>query len=528
MDLPVLTHPERLWWLLALPLLWWLARPVRPGKTEATPHLALWRRARARLRRPRPRRRWLRLLLLAVAFAATVFAWAGARVPGSAGPRRVVVLLDASASMAARVSGASAWERAVARLRERFEHWPPHVEVELAVLGAGGVRVHRGDRARLLEALPARPSGRPGASLERLAADLAAEEGVATWTLTDGLGPTAAPQAGGLDLVGAPADNVAITDLTVRDGWPLPDVVLEVEVGNFSAGVHRVEIVAEGDAWTGPPGRVELEAGQRVTLRLAGRRLRGGAFDLVLRHEPDALAADDVVRIELPAPPAPRIAVLQDQDAGPFARAAAQALAAETGGEVVQGESVARASFLLVEGGVFEPPPGMRGITFGARPPGHALQRGDLVTRPVVVDWSRQDPLTRGLDLSDLQIDVCLREFAGGGRAVVFGDHGPLLVVDEGEDRAAVHAAFRLTDSNLPLLAAFPQLLRRAFARSYGRKARPVVSDEALLDAAESDLRVAHGATSSRPLPEPASPDVSLVVPLLVLAMAAVALRVYV
>jgi hypothetical protein len=48
MELPTLTAPQQLWWLLAvLPLLFWLAQPPRPRRLHLTPHRAQWLLAQA-------------------------------------------------------------------------------------------------------------------------------------------------------------------------------------------------------------------------------------------------------------------------------------------------------------------------------------------------------------------------------------------------------------------------------------------------------------------------------------------------
>ena len=53
MELPDLTDPERLWWLLLLPVLYFLARPPFPRRVVSTPHMVQWTRAQERLgRRP--------------------------------------------------------------------------------------------------------------------------------------------------------------------------------------------------------------------------------------------------------------------------------------------------------------------------------------------------------------------------------------------------------------------------------------------------------------------------------------------
>ena len=101
MDLPDLTSPENLLWLLLLPILYWLARPPRPRQAVTTPHLAQWLRARDRLRRRPVRFRWLRFLLLLLAYAASVVALSGPSYGGREGPTALAVVLDASASMGA-------------------------------------------------------------------------------------------------------------------------------------------------------------------------------------------------------------------------------------------------------------------------------------------------------------------------------------------------------------------------------------------------------------------------------------------
>ena len=87
-----------------------------------------------------------------------------------------------------------------------------------------------------------------------------------------------------------------------------------------------------------------------------------------LRGAADAFPADDSVALRLPAPPPGAIAVLGDSEAGPEVQAAAAALAAECGGEVV-GVDAPRVGFLLAEGGRM--PAGAarpsRAVTFGTR-----------------------------------------------------------------------------------------------------------------------------------------------------------------
>ena len=103
------------------------------------------------------------------------------------------------------------------------------------------------------------------------------------------------------------------------------------------------------------------------------------------------------------------------------------------------------------------------------------------------------------------------------------GRREPLAVLAQGDGVASLHFAFRLRDANLPLLAAFPQLLRRGFVRSYDQAAS-LVPDEAEVADGERDLRYAQPATS-RPLAEFGAPPQSLARWCLACGLLALALR---
>ena len=85
-------HPEHLWWLLLLPVLFLLAMPPQPRTVLWTAHLPQWVAAQKVLRRRPPRLRGLRFLLLAIACIAAAGALAEPRLPGQPGPTRLVVL----------------------------------------------------------------------------------------------------------------------------------------------------------------------------------------------------------------------------------------------------------------------------------------------------------------------------------------------------------------------------------------------------------------------------------------------------
>ena len=101
-----LVDPQFLWALLLLPLVWWLSQPPKPQREVLSAHLVQWRLAMRALNRRPPRGSWLRFALLALAIVCATVAAARPFVPGAKGPDKLVVLLDASASMAAAVEPA--------------------------------------------------------------------------------------------------------------------------------------------------------------------------------------------------------------------------------------------------------------------------------------------------------------------------------------------------------------------------------------------------------------------------------------
>ena len=519
--------PAHAFWLLVLPVLYWLSLPSRPRTQTWTPHLAQWQLALSALRwRPPRLARW-RFLLLALAAIAAVLAFAQPVLVATSGPTRLVVVLDASASMAAvDAAGISAWSRAKALLQRTFANVPPHVDVTL--LRAGGPMVRRhGASARALQDL-GEPSGELAIDLSALATAIENDAQTAVWTLSDGQGSASLPTAGGLTVLDGSGSNGAVLAARLQDRWPLPGFSLVVEVVAFADSQITGELRIEGAA--SDTRAVELPHGvvRNETFELT-RAAAGGPLRVELVVAGDHLAADNTWSVWLPPLPAPRIAVLVDGEAGPFADAAANALAKEVHGTVVAAAAGSEASLLLVDGGQAALGAGrVRALTFGA-----ALAGGVAPTlwrSPTVADWDRLSPLTMGLDLSELRIQQAWRSLLPSGEAFLWADDGagrePLAVVVGAGDVASVHFAFRLQDSNLPLLPAFPQLLRRAFVRSYGAGAAPVVQSRPVA-AGEQNLLAAARA-SDRALPTFGGEARDLSPWFLVVGLCALALRAFV
>ncbi len=527
-------HPEHLWWLLLLPVLFLLAMPPQPHTVLWTAHLPQWVAAQKLLRRRPPRLRGLRFLLLALACIAAAAALAEPRLPGEPGPTRLVVLLDGSASMAANTAHGTAFAVAREALQRGLAVVPPSVVVTLLRCGGPLLRRH-GPSARALHDL-GEPEGSGSADLVTLAASLQKAD-TAVWTLTDGQGTAAGsdgphvPTVGALSVCGTAVANAAILAVRTTDRWPLPQFDVEVDLVAFGGAPQMAHLHVTGaiDAPVDLP--VELRPGVVATVAaVLTRTAAGGPLELRVELTGDALPGDDRWRAELPRLPAPRLAVLTEAEGGPFAAVAAEALAAEVSGEVVPAVAGVDVGLLLVDGGEVAIAPGtVRAIGFGSRFAGSAEPTPWL--QPTLADWDRTGPLTAGLDLSELQIRCAFRATLPPGVPFLWaaepgGDRVPLAVVCGGPDTASVHFAFRLQDSNLPLLPAFPQLLRRAFVRCYGGGAQLRVATAAPA-AGEQDLWRRATATD-RPLPSFGTPERELASLLLFGGLCAMVLRAFV
>ncbi len=549
-----LDHPWRLLGLLILPVLYWLALPPRPRRESLTAHLGQWQAALSRIGRRPVRFRRLRFWLLALAAGALALASAEPRVGARPGAAELVILLDDSASLGAvdelrgeprdgpGAGPSTAFVRARARIAEVLAARPAGVEVRLARCAAEA-RIHRGTDEELLEALGEGPRCEGlRVDLAALARELAGDPARAVWTLTDARGGVDLPTDGGLTVTSGEfaGPNRGLVDLTLRDSWPLPDLRLDVQVlgpagespslAVAGAAVPAQDAVATWDfdpsagVWRGS---------------LALRRVAGGVCSVEIAGPRDPLEADDLVRLPIPPPPAPRIGLLAAGVPDSSLGLAAEALAdLAGGGEVVDGAAGGEFGLLLADDGTLIWPAGGRLWGFGSRFVGEGEPvsgPGTPRREPLAVDWDREHPLTRGVDLSELVVRAALAvedlPSGPGVMPLIHSTAGPLLVAVERGDLRALVAAFRLGDSNLPLLPAFPQLLRRSLSWCYGvegllDRAGPL---DGLLDREESDLSRSAGAEPGdlRPIPPLRDPGARLAVPLVLLAMLLLGIRVW-
>lgn len=487
MELPSLAAPTQLWWLAAvLPLLWWLAQPPKPKQVHWTAHLPQWLRAEALVHRRPPRFRALRWLLLTLAAVSVVLASAAPTGRGHAGPERLAVLVDTSASMLAGANGGALVE-ACAQVQREVTALPSHVAVDVFACGSVPMRrVGTGSQALDLSGFVA--AGTLPADWDALVT-AAARPGTAVWVLTDGQhGPV--PAQARATLLGSAASNAALELVEIVDHWPQAPIELSVLVHNFGKA-GRATLRCQGALVSQSDTAVDLPDSSSTRVSLAVQRTAaGGKVEVQLTAPDDALASDNLLAFSVPPLPAPTIAVLAEEQGSVFVRAAGRALADEVGGNVLAEAAGNRADFMLVEGGAVALATGEASFAaFGVLAPAAAPVPWSL---PTGLDWDRGAPLMAGLDFSDLYVQSALRQSLPAGKVLLHartstGVVEPLMVLVSGARSASLHTAFRLQDSNLPLLPAFPQLLRRLVLAGLGSStgiALPIPPDRS-----EADLR---------------------------------------
>ncbi|MBI2920561.1 MAG: BatA domain-containing protein, partial [Planctomycetes bacterium] len=320
----IFDRPHLLWLLAALAPLAaaFLVRRRRPR--VAVPDLDAWLAALPRA----PRRGWrafrdaASLLLNLAAAAAIALAAAG---PRSAAPPHDdwALVFDTSASMSA---ADSRWKRALEKADAFARALPPGDRFR--ILEAGAVPRAIGGWREGGEGLPALPfPAEPSADLAG-ALELAGAARTVVFTDHD------VPEASYLPRVAAPADNLAIEDLSFSRAWASPQIEVEARVVNYSAAARSPEVTFSCVARAAVPAGLILPGGfarVRVTLDAPA----GGILEARLAPG-DALSVDDAAFAVVSPLRAARAVVLAPRAESPFLRSALAALAPalETGSGV--------------------------------------------------------------------------------------------------------------------------------------------------------------------------------------------------
>jgi hypothetical protein len=454
-------RPAFLWLLAALaPVAAGFLASRRRPRIEV-PDLAAWRAAASAARRPAGFRRLTSLASLLLNLGAVACAALAAAGPRGQEPpsQDWAVVIDVSASMGA---ADSRWERALAgagsfvRGMSRRDRW--------RLLLAGSPPRAVGGWRRGGDALPILPPPADVAGDVEGALALAPGARAVVWSDR----PTRAEFA---PRIADRSDDFAVEGLTFAREWAATAVEVEATISNRGTlpGVPVVEFICGGAAT-----RVVLAAlppGESVRAAAVLDAPEGGILAARLGGS-DALAVDDAAYAIVPPLRRARVvAVEPDEAKSPFLRSALAALepSLEAGSGVAgaKGEEAAReagADLFVYDriAPIYELERGAA-LFFASRGAHAPAVSGAEAERPAITGWASDHPILRHLDLSRLRI-ARARPFARDPRLAVLIDSsaGPLAVAGEAGALKFAAFAFALEDSNLPLLAAFPLLIRSA------------------------------------------------------------------
>jgi Ca-activated chloride channel family protein len=498
--------------LLAIPLVAFYFLKLKRPQLEV-PSLVLWQQVLndARVNSPFQRFKrnlllWLQLLLLLLLVLAAMQPYRRAG-PGRA--MRLPILIDCSASMAARdrPGGESRLDVARGRAAERIDGMVRGQQVCLIAVGRSAQRLtdFTDNKRELLAALHALEVRDVESDLEdalRMAQALSRATSIdEVLLLSDGNIPSASsvelPFVLTFERIGRTAPNAGITSLrAVRSG----STAWRVFVGVDASETYRSPATLEADM-SGEPVMREViaptfEAPERVAFVVPGHR--ASHVEVRLKADGfDALAADNIAYLDLPALrpahvyvpprlPACRRAfdVMEDLLLWPGAEATGASPASY---DVVVSDAttdMTLAAPISFSTGLI--PAALTGVV--AR-----------VTEPDrVIDWQHNDPLLQHVVLHDVLLTAGTRFTvphgvaaceARGYQVIVHGEHGPILVRHDSPLGARYAWLVPLDATTLPYRVALPVMLANLVRTSLQR--------EGLADASAATTGVISGLTAA-------------------------------
>jgi len=446
------------------------------------PSLALWRQVLADHRVNTPFQRFKRSLLLLLQILLLVLLSLAAMQPFLRGPaarvRRIPVLIDNSASMAARSDdgGGSRLDAARERVRRLIDGLLPDQELCLISFSDTPRRCtgFTNDRRVLREALDAIEVEDVPSRIEEA---LRMTEGLAqsvecdrVLLFSDGNIPARAhfelPFTLDYQRLPAAGPNVGITALSARrsaaDQW---SVLAVVEGSADAAGPATVELRLDGES--AGTEHVTIAGGESTRVAFGVPGDRPAALEVkVVPAGFDALAGDDTACLQLPLLRPLHAYVPTRLDAHRHALAALPGVALSS--EDDEGAREARYDLVITDREEDRDIAGRTRCLIGLVP---TPLRGLLAAREgtsTVVDWRRTAPLLRHVECADLLIlerfvpadgatEAALEEL--GYEVLVHGDAGPLVLQNRDGDALTYTLLFHTDRSTLPYRVGFPVMV---------------------------------------------------------------------
>ncbi len=443
----------------------------------------------------------LALLALSVALARPAVTVTGD------GARKVVLVLDTSASMKARDVGPSRFDvaraeatRLVGRLGEGAEVMVIETGVQPKVTAALGR-----DRQRALAAiaqaqardLPNRLPEAVRTARALVGTDPRAEIHVFTdgaFALPQSLA-AADPRIRWVG-VGRRSQNVGITNLAIRrSSFGSADYQAFVSLVNYSPEPQTFAFALELDGRTIAEKDVTLEPSVRRSIVLPFGHGGGGVVTARLRIDDD-LTVDDVAYAVLPPPRKMNVLLVSAGNLflEKVLRTDPQVSLEVRTPDQYQG-GMADADIVVLDSST---PPRVgsgRFVFVNVVPPDVPLEVLGRIERPTIMDWDRGHPIMRHVEFAKVAIEDALRiRPLAAGRPLVEAVGGPLIYALEEPERKAVFIGFDLFKTDFPLRVAFPLILSNSL-----RWLHPAGLDQSSLQLAAGQpilLPVAHGVTS--------------------------------
>ncbi len=408
----------------------------------------------------------LALLALTVALARPVVIVEGQ------GARRIVLIMDTSASMKATDVFPSRFALAQREAMAFADRLPAGAEVMVIEAGTSPrvVVPFSRDRARTTAALkslePRDVPNRLGEAI-RTARALAAEDARAEVRIfTDGAHPPLI-DSGARDprlrwvTVGRGGRNVGITNLALRRTFfGAFGYQAFISVVNFSDEPQSFTFTMDLDEKPIAEQVLTLQPHVRRSVVLPFSHQSAGVLRARLNIADD-LSADDVAYAVIPPPGEMRVLLVSPGNLflEKALRADPQVKLEVRTPEAYQGGMESFDVVVLDSASPARIGPG-RFVLINTTPPDVPLENLGRVAQPVIMDWDRSHPIMRYVDFSKVVIEEALRvRPLGAGRTLVEAVGGPLIFSLEEPRRKVIFFGFDLFKTDFPLRVAFPLIL---------------------------------------------------------------------
>ena len=312
-----------------------------------------------------------------------------------------------------------------------------------------------------------------------------------------GVGQTGRREGGNVGIISfaarrVPADPSAVEAAVVAQNFGTRPAAVALEISAGAATVERVRL----ELGPGERRRHQLPNVFAADARLQARLLTADGKPLADGGD-DELALDDTAFAVVPL--LPRRRVLRVGGPNLYLDGALLSL-----GNTVTVDRLAPAAAeaqrarwpdydLVIFDGVAPGPPPTQGrfLYLDAHGAGSPFAERGAVRDPVIGDVRRDHPLARQLDLSDVNISAARRLVLAPGDVAVAGSFGvPLVIARERPGLRVAATSFDPRKSDLPMRPAFPLLIANALAWAPGRSADAAIdAPPALLTGASARPR---------------------------------------